>query len=321
MEALKRRIFAAGIIPVVKLNDPKDAVPLAKALKCGGLPVAEITFRTKAALEAIRRIREECPDILLGAGTITTSEQVSEAVKAGASFLVAPGLNRAVVEQAQSMGIPIIPGVSSATEIEAAMALGLSVLKFFPAEQMGGIATIKALCAPYQNILFIPTGGISEQNVAEYLAYPKVLACGGSWMAKESLINAGDFDGIAQLARSAINQVFGFSLAHVGVNCPDDLQAHTLAKMFETLFGFRTVEKNASVFAGSGIECMKKPYLGEKGHIAISVNNIERAVTFFENNGIEFRMDLIKRDENGKYGAVYLKEEVGGFAIHLVQKK
>lgn len=215
-DLMMERLRDAGIIPVVKLANPDDALPLAGALQRGGLPLAEITFRTGAAAESIRRIRKGCPDMLVGAGTVLTPEQVAAAAAAGAEFLVAPGLNGSVVEKAKELGLPMIPGVSTATEVEAALELGLSVLKFFPAEQCGGAAAIKALCAPYQNVLFVPTGGINEKNVTDYLALPKVLACGGSWMVKETLIQAGDFDAIERLTRAAVEAALPFGLSGRG---------------------------------------------------------------------------------------------------------
>lgn len=185
------------------LDDAKDAAPLAEALIEGGLPCAEVTFRTAAAEESIRIMAEKYPEMLVGAGTVLTIDQVNRAVKAGAKFIVSPGLNPQVVQYCQNIGVPITPGIQTPTEIEQALGLGLDVVKFFPAEPAGGLKMIKAIAAPYTTLTFMPTGGINAQNVKEYLAYNRILACGGSWMVKNDLVKAGDFDKIKEMTREA----------------------------------------------------------------------------------------------------------------------
>ena len=207
MEEMKEKIHAMKSVPVVKLNDAKDAVPLAKALVEGGIPCAEVTFRTDAAAESIRNMLEAYPDMLVGAGTVLTTAQVDAAIEAGAKFIVSPGLNPKTVKYCQEKNIPILPGVATASEIEQALELGLDVVKFFPAEVNGGLPAIKALSAPYYMMQFMPTGGVNPQNVKEYLSFDKVLACGGTWMVKDALINAGEFDKIKEMTREAIELV------------------------------------------------------------------------------------------------------------------
>ena len=204
---MKEKIHAMKIVPVVKLNDAKDAVPLAKALVEGGIPCAEVTFRTDAAVESIKKMLEAYPDMLVGAGTVLTTAQVDAAIEAGAKFIVSPGLNSKTVKYCQEKNIPILPGVATASEIEQALELGLDVVKFFPAEVYGGLPAIKALSAPYHMMQFMPTGGVNPQNVKEYLSFDKVLACGGTWMVKDALINAGEFDKIKEMTREAIELV------------------------------------------------------------------------------------------------------------------
>ena len=203
MNDIFEKIQAIGILPVIAMDDAAQAVPLAKALVAGGIPAAEVTFRTAAGEEAIRRIAQEVPEILVGAGTVLTTEQVDRAVGAGAKFIVSPGTNMKVVGHCQEADVQLIPGVITPTEIETAMELGLDVLKFFPAEPSGGLGMIKALAAPYTQVKFIPTGGITAANVGEYLLYNRIVACGGSWMVKKDLINAGQFDKIRLLAAEA----------------------------------------------------------------------------------------------------------------------
>ena len=193
------------VIPVIAINDAESAVPLAQALAAGGLPCAEITFRTAAGEEAIRRIASEVLDVLVGAGTVLTIDQVNRAKAAGARFVVSPGFNPKVVDHCIKVGLPIFPGCITPSEIEQAIDRGLSVVKFFPAEAAGGLAYIKAVAAPYSMMRFIPTGGISTANLAQYLAYSKVLACGGSWMVKSDLIDGGRFEDISQLCSEAVS--------------------------------------------------------------------------------------------------------------------
>lgn len=203
MHEMLEKIQKTGIVPVVVLEDAKDAVPLAKALCDGGLPCAEVTFRTAAAEEAIRIMAKEFPQMLVGAGTVLTTEQVDRAVAAGAKFIVSPGLNPRIVKYCVEKGILIVPGCSNPSDVEQALENGLDVVKFFPAEQAGGLAMIKAMAAPYVGVKFMPTGGINAKNVKEYLAYDRILACGGSWMVKGDLVKAGDFAKITELAKEA----------------------------------------------------------------------------------------------------------------------
>ena len=203
MSTIIEQFKKIGIIPVVVLDDAKDALPLGKALCEGGLPCAEVTFRTAAAEETIRIMSSEFPDMLVGAGTVLTTEQVDRAVAAGAKFIVSPGFNPKVVKYCQEKNIPITPGIQTPTEIEAALELGLTTVKFFPAEPAGGLKMIKAIAAPYVNVSFMPTGGISESNVREYLAYNRIVACGGSWMVKKDLVANGEFDKIREMVAEA----------------------------------------------------------------------------------------------------------------------
>jgi 2-dehydro-3-deoxyphosphogluconate aldolase / (4S)-4-hydroxy-2-oxoglutarate aldolase len=194
------------VIPVVKIDNADDAVPLANALKAGGLPCAEITFRTAAAPEAIKKIAA-AGDVFVGAGTVLSIDTVKKALDCGATFIVSPGFNPKVVGYCVQNNIPITPGVCTPTEIEAAMDFGLDVLKFFPAEAMGGLKTLKAISAPYGKIRFVPTGGIDEKNIGPYLEFSKTLCCGGSWMVKDSMINAKEFSKITDMTKIAVAAV------------------------------------------------------------------------------------------------------------------
>ena len=207
MNEVLEKIQKIGIVPVVVLDDAKDAAPLAKALCEGGLPCAEVTFRTAAAEESIRIMAKEFPDMLVGAGTVLTTEQVDRAVNAGAKFIVSPGLNPEVVKYCVNKGIPVTPGTSNPSDVEMAISLGLDVVKFFPAEPSGGLNMIKAVAAPYTMLKFMPTGGLNPQNVTSYLQYDKIFACGGSWMVKGNLVKEGAFDEITRLTKEAVELV------------------------------------------------------------------------------------------------------------------
>ncbi|WP_130870560.1 bifunctional 4-hydroxy-2-oxoglutarate aldolase/2-dehydro-3-deoxy-phosphogluconate aldolase [Intestinimonas massiliensis (ex Afouda et al. 2020)] len=319
MTNLSDQLYAVGLLPVVTVDSPGHAVPLAQALIDGGIPAAEITFRTPAAAQSIAEIAQAFPDFLAGAGTVLTVQQAEAAVSAGAKFLVSPGLNPDVVQWCFDHGTPIYPGISSPTELEAARKLGLTEVKFFPAQQSGGSSMLRALSAPYPQMRFIPTGGISVQNLEEYLALPNVLCCGGSFVASARQIASGEFDKIRMQAKQAVSAILDAQLLHVGINCTDAAQARDVAGSFQDLFGFDVQETPGSFFAGTAAEICKTPFLGEHGHLAFSVAHIERAVAWFRFRGIDFREETRVQDEKGLV-AVYFKDEISGFAIHLRRK-
>lgn len=312
------KLSLAGLVPVIKVEDAQDAVPLCKALMDGGLPVAEITFRTAAAEEAIKDVHEALPEVMLGAGTVLTVEQVQRAVSAGASYIVSPGLNPQVVGYCVENNIPILPGCANPSDIECALSFGLETVKFFPAEAAGGINFIKAISAPYGSMKFVPTGGISEKNLLDYISFPKVRAVGGSWMVPGDAVKNKDWDKITSLTKQAVKLLLGLELKHIGVNSGSPEQAEKDAKMFSLITGL-PISEGGSVFVGKEYEFMKKPYLGTHGHIALQVNDIQRAKWHLEMRGFEFSEDA-KSEKDGKLVAVYLKDEIAGYAVHLLQK-
>ena len=320
MNEVLKQIYNIGIVPVIALDDSKDAKPLAKALIDGGLPCAEVTFRTAAAEDSIRIMSENFPEMLVGAGTVLTTEQVDRAVNAGAKFIVSPGLNPEVVKYCVSKNIPVTPGCSNPSDVEQAIGLGLEVVKFFPAEAAGGISMIKAMAAPYTNLKFMPTGGINAKNINDYLSFNKIIACGGSWMVKSDLIKEGQFDTITKLSKEAVATMLDFSVKHVGINAADESEAGSIADGFCELLGLEKKVGNSSVFAGGVIEVMKKKYLGTNGHIAVATTNVDRAVYHLKRKGYAFNEDTASYDGEGRLKVIYLKDEIGGFAIHLVNK-
>ena len=313
------RLSTAGVVPVVVLEDAKDAVPTAKAMLAGGIDVMEITFRTAAAPDAIRAVAGACPDMLVGAGTVITLEQCKQAVACGARFIVSPGFDAEVVQWCVDHGVAVTPGCVTPTEITAALKLGLKVLKFFPANVYGGLSAMKALSGPFVGVKFIPTGGVNAQNLGEYISAPFVHAVGGSWVCPKADISAGSFEKITALCAEARRAVLGFEVAHVGINTEDGGAARAVADSFAAAFGFPAKDGASSVFASSGIEVMKSRYLGSQGHIAVRTNRVDAAIAELEKKGFAVDMDTAKY-KGGRITAVYLKDEIGGFAVHLLQK-
>ncbi len=321
MNDMMKELYSIGLIPVIKIENPDDAVPLAKALIDGGLPAAEITFRTKCAAEAIKNITEAYPEMLVGAGTVLTTEQVDAAIAAGSKFLVSPGLNPKVTAYALSKGIPMLPGCSNPSDIEAALELGLTTVKFFPAEAAGGLKMLKAMAAPYGQLTFMPTGGISQDNLLDYLKFNKIVACGGSFMVKDELVKEKKWEEITLLTKNAVKAMLGFEFLHMGINNESEEEALRGAKLFECMFGMEVKVGGKSAFAGGAFEFMKSKGPGKHGHIAIRTNFVDRAMAYFKRMGFEFDESTITYDEKtGKPKFVYFKEEICGFAIHLLQK-
>lgn len=319
MKDIMKELSLIGIVPVIKIDNAKDAAPLAKALIEGGLPCAEVTFRTAAAKEAISIIAKEYPDMIVGAGTVLTTAQVDDAIEAGAKFIVSPGLNPEIVKYCQSKGCPIVPGINNPTGIEQALSLGLKTVKFFPAEQSGGIGMIKAMSAPYGGVTFMPTGGIGPTNLNDYLSFGKILCCGGSWMVKPEMIAAGDFEGIKNLVRGAVDTMLGFKFKHIGINSEDENAMNETVASLGKFFSFPADKRSASTFASPELEVMSVQGRGTMGHIAIQTNNVDRAVYHLERRGVKFDYDSATFDASGARKFIYLADEIGGFAYHLVK--
>jgi len=317
-----KQIYNIGVIPVIRINDASNAVPLAKALIDGGLPAAEVTFRTDAAEDAIRAIAKAYPDMLVGAGTVLTIEQAQRALDAGAKFIVSPGFNPKVVKWCLDNNVIPLPGCTTPSEIEQALELGLKVVKFFPAEQSGGLDKIKAMSAPYGNVKFMPTGGVSLDNVNNYLGCNKIVACGGSFMVKESFIDNEQWDEITALTKKSVDTILGLEVAHIGINSENEEDAKKTANMLSLLLG-KPVEKDTpkSAFVTSEFEVMKSKGPGKCGHIAVYTNNVERAIYHLGARGVKFNEESATYNADGTRKFIYLAEEYGGFGIHLMQKK
>lgn len=308
-----------GIVPVVVLDSAEDAVPAARALLAGGIDAMEITFRTAAAPDAIRAVARDCPEMLVGAGTVVTPEQCRQAVDCGAKFIVSPGFDPEVAGWCLEREIAAVPGCVTPTEITAALRLGLRVLKFFPAGVYGGLSAMKALSAPFGGVRFIPTGGVDTRNIGEYLAAPFVHAVGGSWICPKGEIAAGNFARITRLCIEARAAGLGFTVAHLGLNSSGPEDALEVCEQLRRALDFPVREGNSSLFVSDGIEVMKSAGPGAHGHIAISTNSLPMAVAELERRGLRCVPETAKyRGE--RMTAIYLSGEFGGFAVHLLQK-
>jgi len=299
-----------GLVPVVKVENPEDAVPLCQALERGGLPVAEITFRTPAAREAIRLVHESFPQVLLGAGTVTTTQQAREAWVAGARFLVTPGMNPAVLEYALDREYTILPGCAGPSDIETALSFGVSVLKFFPAEVLGGVKMIRALLGPYHSVHFVPTGGITPQNLSDYLAIPQVLACGGSWMVPEALIRQQNWGAIETLAKEAVSTALNFRLQGITLYGKDEEDSLTAVHRLGLLTGWPIKLGSSSwdmlTFAASKGDAA--------GRITISTTTLQRAQWHLERRGFELKAQK-------QTGGLYLTEKLSSFEVELISQE
>ena len=320
MNDVMKRIGCMGLVPVVVIEDENDAMNTAKAILDGGLPVMEITLRTAAGIPSIRSIKRAYPEILLGAGTVLSTEMAKQAVDAGAEFIVSPGFNDGLVRWCIDNDVAVTPGCVTPTEIDRALSYGLNILKFFPASVYGGVAGCKALYGPYRMVKFIPTGGINTANLADFADKEFIHAAGGGWLCKTADIVAGNFEAITKVVKESVDVLLGFELAHIGINQDDAGSALKVAQQFASAFGFGVKQGNSSNFAGTGIEVSKEKGLGQMGHIAIRTNSIERAVYYLSRNGFEIDWSTRKGPEGKRTVAVYLKDEFGGFAIHLLQK-
>ncbi len=313
------RIGSCGVVPVVVLDKASDAVPTANALLAGGIDVMEITFRTDAAADAIKEASQNCPDILVGAGTVLTLAQCKKAVENGAKFIVSPGFNREIAQWCVANNVVVMPGCVTPTEISEALSLDIKVLKFFPSNVYGGLSAMQALAAPFGMVKFVPTGGVSDKNLAEYMASPFIHAVGGSWICARGDIAAGNYQKITKLSEEARRIALGFEVGHIGINCADADAAMGVSEAFDGAFGFGIRAGNSSNFVSDWLEIMKGAGLGKNGHLAVKTFNIARAIDELKKRGYEVNMETA-RFNGPDMIAVYLKNEIGGFAVHLLKK-
>ena len=319
MNSVLQRVYEIGIIPVIAFNSVDEALPLCKALMAGGLPAAEVTFRTACAEDCIKKIHEELPDMLLGAGTVLTKDQADRAMAAGASFIVAPGFDPEVCKHVIDKGGIMMPGTCSAGEMQQAMNMGCEALKFFPAEANGGVGMLKNIGAALKGARWMCTGGVNAKNVNDYLGYDQIFAVGGTWMCKSDVIKAGDWAKITAQSKEAVDTMLGLKLLHVGINTDNEEEAMKVANLIGAMLNMKVAPGNSSIFVGNKeFEIMKKPGRGTNGHIAIGCNNVDRTIYHLSQRGVKFDLDS-KNVKNGKTVACYMADEIAGFAFHLVQ--
>ncbi len=313
-------ISSIGIIPVINITDTKYAQPLAQALMSEGISTIEVTLRSECSLEAISEIKKNYKDMLVGAGTVLDCETVDKAIAAGADYIVCPGYDEEIVDYCLNKNIEIFPGCTGASEIQRAYKKGLRYLKFFPAELNGGVDAIKLLSGPFKGVKFIPTGGINFSNLDKYLSCNAVAACGGSFMATSDQLKNEDFEGIRLACRKAMDISLGFEFAHVGINHDSNAEAKNTADDMAKTFRMSVNEGNSSIFVGTTVECMKSNYYGQKGHIGFKTRSSARALAWFEKQGYHVIEESIRRKSDGSVLSAYLEKEIGGFAVHIVEK-
>lgn len=321
MQTVKDLIYKHGLVPVLSLSSVEQAAPLAKALSAGGLDIAEVTFRSDCAAEALAAMKAACPDMLVGAGTVNTVEQAKAAIAAGARFIMMPSCNEAVIRYCLEQQVLVIPGCATPSEVQCAVSHGLDVVKFFPAESSGGLAAIKNMAPVFPGVRFLPTGGIGLDKLSPYLRCPQVIACGCGCVVPQELLEAGDYEAIRLRARDAVFAVLNFSFTHMGINCDTDQEGYTnifkLADMFNLVLG----DTPSSSYVGREVEITKMPFKvrGPHGHLGYYTDNVERAVFYLGKQGVEFNTESVK-PYKGKMYVIYLRELVAGFAVHIEER-
>lgn len=318
---LLERIKLIGLIPVVAFENADQAVPAARAMLDAHLDIIEITMRTPAGIEAIRRVKTQFPDMITGAGTVLTLDKAKEAAGAGAQFIVMPGYQEDIVAWCVANDIPVLPGCVTPYEIQLALQKGLKVMKFFPADVYGGLKAMSALNGPFgpYGVSFVPTGGVDLKNLSEYVQAPYIAAVGGSFLCSSKQLKDGDYAGISKSVEASIDILLGFELGHVGFNTESAEESDEITKTLAGAFHFPYLPGNSANFAGTAVEAVKGAGLGDKGHVAIKTNNIRRAIYYLEKRGYAADMSTAK-SKDGKTTAVYLKDQINGFAFHLLQK-
>lgn len=314
-----KQISEIGMIPVLTIDKKERALPLAKALSKGGLPLMEVMLRSEDALACIEIIAKELPDFIIGAGTVLTVDLAKKAIDAGAMFLVAPGFNPEVVRYALERNIPIVPGTVTPTEVEAARALGVHTLKFFPAVQQGGLDTMKLLSGSYPDVRWVPTGDMTRDLVKEYLPFCKVAATGGDFMLKYDDIHSDNYEKITADVEETILEYLDLRIDHFGFNSSGSVEANALAAKLGDVFHLGIDHHAHSTFAGKLFEVCHEPVAESLAHIGIGSRDALRAYHYLKRCGIEFDESSLKFKEDGRLYKAYLRERIGGFAFHLFQ--
>ncbi len=310
-----KNLELTGVLPLLSVNNAKDALVMMGVLESAGINMAEITFRTTATVEAIRVVASKCKNIIVGAGTVISEEQVVLACEAGAKFIVTPSFNPKVVDKCLELGIPVFPGCSTPTDIEQAFGKGLKVVKFFPAELAGGVDMINVLSGPYPFMKFMPTGGINSDNLNKYLACDKVICCGGTYLVDPDLLKHNKIDEISRNVHNAVRSMLDIKLDHVAINS-DMKEGTEILKTFSNLMGYAYNDEDDKI---GGIEVARENHNGTRGHIAFSSPSLERCMHYLEKRGFLVDKSTIVK-ENSNIVKLHLIGEHAGFTIQLIKK-
>lgn len=321
VEPVLKHIENHGIIPILTIEDAEDAVALAGAISAGGLDLAQINLQTGSAVDAMAKIKGKYPDMVLGAGPVTTVEEVGRAVDAGAEFVVCPGLSQEVAQHCTDNGILLIPACATASEVLQAISYGLTTVQFFPAATMGGNDTIRDLSSAFEQVRFIAAGGIKYDNLNDYSNNLKILACAGDWMADAKLIKSKQFDEITKRVRRSVYKVLNFQFAHFGINCDTAKEGYENIFKLADIFDLTLGDTGSSTYVGQHVEITKKPFKtkGPHGHIGYSSDNVSRAMFHLSKTGVEFDQNSYKY-YNDRPFVVYLVDQIAGFAVHIEEK-
>lgn len=312
------RIQQIGILPVAILDDPALTAPLANALCRGGIPCMEVLFRSKGALERMKEMKAARPEMFVGAGTILFVEQAAEAIDNGADFIVSPGFDPEMLALCQSRGVDLIPGCTSASEVQQAYKAGLRVVKYFPSKNLGGLPAIEDLAGPFAGMKFLPTGGITIDELPAFMSSPAIAAVGGSFVGTRLTLERGDFAEIEARCRLCMSYSLGFELAHIGLNHGSREEARQTAELLCGLLSVTPTEQDDCIRAGDWFECGKGP--GERGHVGFRTNSVMRALAWARFRGLEIDERYSRYDESGELTDFCLKQQIAGFAIHFMQK-
>jgi len=316
MKAVLDHLRETGIIPSVRLSSAEEAIPLGKALTEGDIWAVEIQYTEDTALESVRTISSELPELLVGVGGVRTAQDAEKLIGAGARFLSSWGTSPAVADACGEKGAAFIPSVTSPREVEESLSSGLATVKLCPAEQLGGPAAIKEFSRLFPEACFMPSGGVTRDTMNHYLKNRNVPAVYGTWMT-DGLVSSGRFDEVTRLSHDAVAALHNFGLLHIGINHDAPEKAVASAEKMSKLFGFPLRERPNSMFAGLGFEMMKTPDLGENGHIALGVNDIPRALAHLGRKGVSPLQGTERWNDDGTMRRVYIDLEVSGFAFHL----
>lgn len=317
MELLEQ-MRGSGLVPNVRLQRSEDALPVGLALCKASLPIFTVSFAQGAACDALRRLHAEMPEAVAGAYGVTGVDQAERAVDAGAALIVTCGFNTDVARYCVEREVPVLPGCATATDVETALAFGLGAGFFYPADAAAGLQTLDMLAAAYPRFRFV-AGGAAQDSLPAYLRHPAVLACMSDAITPTDVLESRDFARITALGLAAVQAMLAFSLAHVGVNSGSEEAAFRQAEAFCAVLGWPVRPGNSSVFAGKIVEFVKEPWTGEHGHIAVGVDDIDRAWWHMEKYGVVFDWENAKYKDD-KLAALYLREQIGGFAVHLQQR-